>query len=121
MRGEVYLDRRAFLKINEERKAEGQAEFANPRNAAAGSLRLLDPAITAKRPLDIFVYSVGYMDHMPFKTHYEAMQKLKVPGFRVNPENALCKNFEETFSKLIERWREKKKVFPMRWTDWWSK
>ena len=107
VRGEVYLDRRAFLKINEERKAEGQAEFANPRNAAAGSLRLLDPAITARRPLDIFVYNVGFMDHMPFKTHFESMQKLKSLGLRINPENVLCRNFEETF-KLIERWREKK-------------
>ncbi len=111
VRGEVYLDRKAFLKINEERKAEGQAEFANPRNAAAGSLRLLDPTITARRPLDIFVYSVGYMDHMPFKTHYEAMQKLKFLGFRVNPQNVLCGNFEETFS-LIESWREKKNSLP---------
>jgi DNA ligase (NAD+) len=111
VRGEVYLDQKAFLKINEERKAEGQAEFANPRNAAAGTLRLLDPAITAKRPLDIFVYSLGFMDHMPFKTHYEAMQKLKSLGFRVNPENILCGNFEETF-KLIEGWREKKDNLP---------
>lgn len=107
VRGEVYLNRKAFLKINEERKAQGQAEFANPRNSAAGSLRLLDPAITASRPLDIFVYSVGYMDHMPFKTHYESMQKLKSMGLRINPETVFCKNFEETF-KLIERWREKK-------------
>lgn len=107
VRGEVFLDREAFFKINEERKAEGQAQFANPRNAAAGTLRLLDPAITAKRPLDIFVYSVGFMDHIPFKTHFSAMQKLKSLGFRINPENILCKNFEETF-KLIENWREKK-------------
>jgi DNA ligase (NAD+) len=111
VRGEVYLDRKAFAKINEERKKEGQAEFVNPRNAAAGSLRLLDPSITAKRPLDIFIYSVGYMDRMPFKTHYEAMQKLKALGFRVNPETVLCNNFSETFS-LIERWREKKNSLP---------
>jgi DNA ligase (NAD+) len=111
VRGEVFLDRKAFLKINEERKAEGQVEFANPRNAAAGTLRLLDPAITAKRPLDIFIYSVGFMDHMPFKTHFSAMQKLKSLGFRINPENILCGNFEETF-KLIESWREKKNNLP---------
>ncbi|MCH8313148.1 MAG: NAD-dependent DNA ligase LigA [Nitrospinae bacterium] len=109
VRGEVYLDRTAFLKINEERKAGGQPEFANPRNAAAGSLRLLDPAITARRPLDIFVYSVGFMDHMPFKTHYEAMQKLKSLGLRINPRTVLCRNFEETFA-LIESWREKKQT-----------
>jgi len=111
VRGEVYLDRKAFQKINAERKAEGQAEFANPRNAAAGSLRLLDPAITAGRPLDIFVYSVGFMDHMPFKTHFESMQKLKSLGLCVNPENVLCENFGETF-QLIESWREKKDNLP---------
>ena len=108
VRGEVYLDQNAFLKINEERKAEGKAEFANPRNAAAGSLRLLDPAITARRPLDIFFYSVGFMDHNPFETHFESMQKLKSLGLRINPQTVLCKNFEETFA-LIEDWREKKK------------
>jgi len=107
VRGEVYLDRKAFTKINEERKANEQAEFVNPRNAAAGSLRLLDPMITARRPLDIFIYSVGYIEHMPFKTHYEAMQKLKTLGFRINPATVLCKNFQETFA-LIDRWREKK-------------
>ncbi|GJL80030.1 MAG: DNA ligase [Nitrospinaceae bacterium] len=107
VRGEVYLDREAFVEFNKERKAGGQPEFANPRNAAAGSLRLLDPAITAQRPLDIFVYSVGHMDDMPFKTHHEAILKLKSLGFRVNPQTVLCKNFEETFS-LIERWRDEK-------------
>jgi DNA ligase (NAD+) len=111
VRGEVYLDRKSFQKINEERVTEGQAEFANPRNAAAGSLRLLDPAITAGRPLDIFVYSVGFMDHMPFKTHFESMQKLKSLGLRVNPENVLCRNFEETFN-WIENWRDKKETLP---------
>jgi len=109
VRGEVYLDRKAFLKINAERVAEGQAQFANPRNAAAGSLRLLDPKITAKRPLDIFVYSVGFMDHTPFKTHFSAMQKLKSLGFRINPQIVLCGSFAETFA-LIESWREKKQT-----------
>lgn len=111
VRGEVYLDHKAFLKINEERKAEGQPLFANPRNAAAGSLRLLDPTITARRPLNIFIYSVGYMDKMPFKTHYEALQKFKTLGFRVNPEVTLCKNFDETLA-LIERWQDKKDTLP---------
>lgn len=110
-RGEVYLDRKALLRINEERKASGQPEFVNPRNAAAGSLRLLDPSVAARRPLDIFIYSVGTMDHMPFKTHYEAMQKLKSLGLRVNPRTVLCKNFSETFA-LIERWREEKESLP---------
>ncbi len=111
VRGEVYLDHQAFLKINEERKAEGQPLFANPRNSAAGSLRLLDPTITAKRPLNIFIYSVGYMDKMSFKTHYEALQKFKALGLRVNPEATLCKSFDETLA-LIERWQEEKDSLP---------
>ena len=111
VRGEVYLDHQAFLKINEERKAEGQPLFANPRNSAAGSLRLLDPTITAKRPLNIFIYSVGFMDNMPFKTHYEALQKFKALGLRVNPEVTLCKNFDETLA-LIDRWQEEKETLP---------
>lgn len=106
-RGEVYLDRREFVKVNREREAAGQVPFANPRNAAAGSLRLLDPAETARRPLNIFLYGVGFMDPMPFTTHYETLETLKALGFRVNPETVLCREFEDTL-KLIETWREKK-------------
>ena len=111
VRGEVYLDQAAFLKINEERDKEGQPQFANPRNAAAGSLRLLDPDITAKRPLNIFIYNVGYMDTNPFQSHHEVLTKLKQLGFRVNPETELCENFEKTLH-VLEKWQEKRGALP---------
>ncbi|MBI4389547.1 MAG: NAD-dependent DNA ligase LigA, partial [Nitrospinae bacterium] len=88
-RGEVYMDRQEFLALNEKRLAAGETPFANPRNAAAGSVRLLDPSITASRRLNIFVYATG--QPMPCKTHYEVLQKLKSLGFRANPEAALCR------------------------------
>ena len=111
VRGEVYMEREEFLRFNETRVANEETPFVNPRNAAAGSVRLLDPAITAARPLRIFIYSVGYMDYNPFTEHYAALQKLGELGFRVNPETVLCKNFNETLA-LIESWREKKHALP---------
>ncbi len=111
VRGEVYLDHAAFLRINESRKKEGQPLFANPRNAAAGSLRLLDPDITAKRPLNIFIYSVGYMDVNPFESHHETLNKLKELGFRVNPETELCENFEATLA-VLDKWQARRGALP---------
>ena len=107
VRGEVYMNHSSFRKLNQSREAAGEAPFANPRNSAAGSLRLLDPAITASRNLELFVYSVGYMDRMPFQSHYEALMKLKSLGFRISPDATLCGSFDETLP-LIEQWREKK-------------
>jgi DNA ligase (NAD+) len=85
VRGEVYMDLREFEKLNKERLARGESAFANPRNAAAGSLRQLDPAITAARPLKIFCYQVGEVRGRSFETHWEVLQTLKKWGFRVNP------------------------------------
>jgi DNA ligase (NAD+) len=84
VRGEVYMDLREFEKLNQERLARGEPAFANPRNAAAGSLRQLDPGITAARPLKIFCYGVGEVKGRSFTTHWEALQALKKWGFRVN-------------------------------------
>ena len=84
VRGEVYMDLREFEKLNQERLARGEPAFANPRNAAAGSLRQLDPGITAARPLKIFCYGVGEVKGRSFATHWEALQTLKKWGFRVN-------------------------------------
>jgi len=98
VRGEVYMVRREFQKLNEERRAAGEPLFANPRNAAAGSLRQLDPKVTAERPLDIFVYGIGYVigaeDAAP-DTHFEALSFLKKAGFRTNPNTRLCRTVDE--------------------------
>jgi DNA ligase (NAD+) len=111
VRGEVYMNRDGFEKLNERRAAQGEPVFANPRNAAAGAVRLLDPAITASRPLDIFVYAVGFTDGKPFATQHEALQKLKMLGFRVNPEARLCGDFTAALA-VVEGWEKSRKVLP---------
>jgi DNA ligase (NAD+) len=85
VRGEVYMDLEEFKKLNELRLAQGEPAFANPRNAAAGSLRQLDPNITAARPLKIYCYGIGEVRGMSFETHWEVLQTLRKWGFRVNP------------------------------------
>jgi DNA ligase (NAD+) len=92
VRGEVYIRRSDFLILNQEREAEGEPLFANPRNAAAGSLRQLDSSITAKRPLRFFAYSFEALSGISVKTHDEILQKLNQWGFVVNPEHRVCKN-----------------------------
>ena len=108
VRGEVYMPKKEFERINTEREEEGETPFANPRNAAAGALRLLDPAITADRKLDIFIYGVGFIDSSPFKTHYELQEQLKALRFPVNEYNRKCENFESTLTS-IEKFRDKRK------------
>ncbi len=85
VRGEVYIELEEFKKLNADREARGEAAFANPRNAAAGSLRQLDPNITANRPLKIYCYGVGEMVGREFASHWESLQTLKSWGLRVNP------------------------------------
>ena len=104
VRGEVYFPRDAFRRMNEEREAAGEPLFANPRNAAAGSLRQLDPRITASRRLDIWVYQLGWVEDAETPpTHWETMQWLRELGFRVNPE---IERFEATeeIAAYHERW-----------------
>ena len=84
VRGEVYMDLSEFKKLNEQRLSQGEPAFANPRNAAAGSLRQLDPSITAARPLKIFCYGVGEVRGHSFASHWEVLQTLKTWGFRVS-------------------------------------
>jgi DNA ligase (NAD+) len=84
-RGEVFIGRAAFERFNEERERLGEQPFANPRNAAAGSLRQLDPKVTATRPLDIFFYGVGLVDGRTFKSQYEVLTGLRRWGLKVNP------------------------------------
>ena len=96
IRGEVFIPREGFLKLNEQRGAQGLPLFANPRNAAAGSLRQLDPKVTAERPLDLFVFSLtGFRGAEPLITHWEALQYLRELQFRVNPLVSLINDFEE--------------------------
>jgi DNA ligase (NAD+) len=96
VRGEVYLPRAGFKKLNDDRAREGLPLFVNPRNAAAGSIRQLDPRVTAQRPLDIFVYALGYAEGKPVPdTHWERMEYLKSLGFKVNPRNRKCRTIEE--------------------------
>ncbi|HET8672464.1 MAG TPA: NAD-dependent DNA ligase LigA [Thermoleophilaceae bacterium] len=86
VRGEVYLPRAAFARLNEERAAAGQPTFANPRNSAAGSIRQLDPKLAASRPLSIWCYGVGTLEGMTFKTQKETLDWLHEHGFKVSPD-----------------------------------
>ena len=95
VRGEVYMKKKDFLALNEEQQAKNDKIFANPRNAAAGSLRQLNPAITAKRNLSVFSYALGAYDGTPFKTHLDFLQSLKSWGFPINPLIRLCHNTKE--------------------------
>ena len=85
VRGEVFIDTESFRNLNRRRLAAGQPAFANPRNAAAGSLRQLNPKETAKRPLDIFCYALGEVRGASFRSHWEALQSLSRWGFPINP------------------------------------
>jgi len=94
VRGEVYMSISGFKKYNKEQVKKGELVFANPRNAAAGSLRQLDSRIVANRPLDIFIYFMSYSD-IDLKTHENALNALKKAGFRINPHIKKVKNIEE--------------------------
>ncbi|MBI4339911.1 MAG: NAD-dependent DNA ligase LigA [Chloroflexi bacterium] len=108
VRGEVYFPKSGFHKLNEGRIAQGEPPYANPRNTAAGSLRQLDPRITASRPLDIYVYALGYAEggDMP-DNHWNAMARLREMGFRTNPANQLCHTLEEA-QDYFQRWLQEK-------------
>lgn len=109
VRGEVVLTKKAFAKLNEEREKEGEQIFANPRNAAAGSIRQLDSKITSKRPLHFFAYGLGGTKEILFASQSELLTKLPKLGIPVNENYALCKNVNEVrdFFKKIEEKREK--------------
>jgi DNA ligase (NAD+) len=102
VRGEVIFNRRGFERLNQQRVAAGEPPFVNPRNAAAGSLRQLDPKITASRPLDIFCHSPGAMDGISFASQWEFLQGIRAFGLRVNPLSRCCRNVEE----VLAYWNE---------------
>src|SRR5581483_11020344 len=110
-RGEIFLSKTGFERENEERAEAGERLFANPRNAAAGSVRQKDPRVSARRPLEMFVYSLGYIDQpaAPLAdTHWETMQCLAAFGLKINPENRYCRNLDEAIEAIrsLERQRE---------------
>jgi DNA ligase (NAD+) len=108
VRGEVFLPRTGFHKLNQERAKEGLPLFANPRNAAAGSLRQLDSRITARRPLDIFIYMLGYAEGRAIPpTHWETMKWLESLNFKINPRNEVCADIEEV-KKYYNKWKEQR-------------
>lgn len=112
VRGEVYLPKAGFKKLNEERAKEELPLFANPRNAAAGSVRQLDSAITARRPLDIFIYGLGWAEGKVVPdTHWDIMQYLKSLGFKINPNVALLHSFDEA-ERYYQNWVEKREKSP---------
>lgn len=111
VRGEVYMPKKAFEVLNVRREEVEEPIFANPRNAAAGSLRQLDTKLTAERPLDIFVFNLETIDNKEFETHVEALQYLKEQGFKVSPFIQTFKSAEE----LIEQcklWADKRGELP---------
>jgi DNA ligase (NAD+) len=109
IRGEVYMTRSAFLKLNEEQSAAGRTVFANPRNSAAGSLRQLDPGVTASRPLRFLAYAWGEMSEIPAATQWEMLHWLNTCGLPTNPLSRLCRSLEELleFHRDIELERAK--------------
>jgi len=102
VRGEVFISKEDFEKMNQEREENEEDLFANARNAAAGSLRQLDSKITAKRPLDIYIFNVQKIQGKEFNSHYQELQYLEEQGFNVNPVRIYCNNIEE-IKKAIEQ------------------
>lgn len=100
VRGEVFIGKNEFEKLNEEREILEEPLFANARNAAAGSLRQLDSKITAKRPLDIFIFNVQKCDSKQFKTHHESLEFLTKLGFNVIQVKTYCKNINEAIEEI---------------------
>jgi len=102
VRGEIYMPTEVFERLNSDRIERGEPPFANPRNAAAGTLRQLDTRITRERHLDSFIYYVVHPERYDLKTQWDALSWLKTVGFKVNPNSKLCSNVQE----VIEYWKE---------------
>ena len=102
------MPRRAFERLNRALEARGAATFANPRNAAAGSVRQKDPAVTARRPLDVFIYEVTWAPGLDVPTHWEALAVLRAAGFKTNPRNRRCDDVDAVvrYCESLERGRD---------------
>src|SRR5436190_8606997 len=94
VRGEVFMPRAAFAKLNRTLEEAGETTFANPRNAAAGAVRQKDPAVTGRRPLDIFLYHLSRADALAFATHWETLEALRAAGFKTNPKVERCETLD---------------------------
>ncbi len=102
VRGEVYMPQKSFELLNDEKRRLGETLFANPRNAAAGSLRQLDSKITAKRKLDVFIFNIQDMNQDFAKTHSEGLEKLKDLGFKVSPKRTVVNTMEEAYLEILK-------------------
>ncbi len=102
VRGEVYMPSAAFEKLNEQRELDGEPLFANPRNAAAGSLRQLDSRITAERNLDIIVFNIQRIDGVQLKTHRESLDFLEKLGFKASPSREVCADIESAYDEIMK-------------------
>jgi DNA ligase (NAD+) len=111
VRGETVMNRRAFERLNAEREERGLSRFANPRNAAAGSLRVLEPAITASRRLDYYTYFLQVDGAPAFERHWEALEELARLGFKVNANRKLCRDVDEVLAFCAE-WEARREDLP---------
>ncbi|WP_078551378.1 NAD-dependent DNA ligase LigA [Bacillus alkalicellulosilyticus] len=111
VRGEAFMPKRSFEALNQAKEQAGEEKFANPRNAAAGSLRQLDPKIAAKRNLDIFLYGIGLLKGKTLDSHHEGLAYLRTLGFKVNEESQYCENIDEVI-EYIHSWLEKRTALP---------
>ncbi|MEE8597613.1 MAG: NAD-dependent DNA ligase LigA [bacterium] len=110
VRGEVFLPKKSFDRLNREREKQGLHIFANPRNAAAGTLKLLDSKEVAKRGLDIFIHTIPEQPGPHFISHYKSLKKLSLSGFKVIPDIKLCSTVDEIF-QYIKEWQDKREGF----------
>ncbi|MGX1984030.1 DNA ligase (NAD+) [Thermolongibacillus altinsuensis] len=111
VRGEAYMPKKSFEMLNEQRQARGEELFANPRNAAAGSLRQLDPKVAASRNLDLFVYGVVHADELGIDSHSAALDYLDELGFKTNRERKVCQTIDEVI-EFVTAWHEKRSSLP---------
>ena len=110
VRGEVFIGKEEFEKLNSDRLMDEEEQFANARNAAAGSLRQLDSKITARRPLDIYIFNVQKSDSIKFTSHYESLKYLEKLGFNVNPVKVFCNNIDEAIKAIEKIGRDREKL-----------
>ena len=111
VRGEVYMTKAEFVRINALQEQRGEEKYANPRNLTAGTLKQLDPRITAQRRLMMFAFGIGVIDGWDWRTQWETLQQLKALGFPINPHAKLCRNIDEVIEYILS-WAEKRFDLP---------